>query len=1462
MVRHSLAGALWLVVGILASFLGALSALVGTDAGRLLLNRVAVGALRHVVDGTVEIGDVGGALLTGVTLRDVRVFDLDTTLVATLPRVDATYNPFDLAAGRVVLLALELHQPVINVVQHRSGRLNVEELLRLGRPSTGPQGPATLILFRNVRIDQGSLTLRLQERGAGDVAGREIDALNGDGRRRIRRFEHLDARFATLLISSPRQPGIHIDIARLAGTSTDPEVTFTDLSGRVAVVGDSLALDLSRVQLPGSRLSGRGSVRWPRDTLLFDLSVRADSATLGDVHFLTPRFPRSAVLRGDLRLRSHGGRLLEMQLDPLDLRYGGGTLTGRLTTMSAADSGLIAVHGAELFARNVDLDLPRALVDTLPFYGRLSGRTTADGALHALALDVDWTFRDSLVAGWPTSHLRGKGEIDLSAPDGMRFQPFAVESTTVDFGTIRRLAPAIMLDGTLGAAGMLTGALHDARFTGTLTHRDGERPTSAVSGTVGLDTRTDMIGLFADVRADPLSFDGIRGSFPGLPLRGAVTGPITLAGTLAELRSHADLKSSAGTVRVDGVLMLLESRFGVRDFTMRGQDVDLEHWVAGAPGSSLTFTVGGSLAQDSAAPPVGVLSATLSRSTLAGAVLDTGWAVLRCADGRLYLDSLRIGRPGFVATGAGALGWRRPAGGVVSLTFSADTLNSLDSLATWLVGPDPQRQPRGRGLRGGANASLTLGGALDSLAIEARGTTERLRWRDWEVPAGHAQMAYQPGPVPGLRFDVALDSLRHGRVGFAAASAAGRGTVDSLTWFARSRFGDAGAFVTGGRLARRSRGAGHAGGITLGLDSLALLLPGGVWLLERPTEVVVNDSVIAVAGLTVRSLSDSGRIVLDGKIPALGEANAHLQVEAFPLAGIYTLLEGDTTGVGGTVTATVGLAGTRTDPVYVGTVALSDGSLREFHVPFVDGTLAYRERRLDGELHFRRGSQQILTVTASLPLDLSLVAVAERALPDTLSVSARADSADLSALEVLTPLVQDVRGVFSADVGLAGTWRDPRMRGVVRIAGGAATLPELNVRYENVTGDLGLSGDTIAVRSLSVMSGPGRMDLSGFVRLQELTHPILGLNISADRFKALDLKGNVTVTGSGRLTLTGPVFGATLTGRATVTSGVLYFADLIEKRIVNLEEFSDSALESLIEEQRLGPEFQSVFLDSLHIRGLDLAMGTDVWLRSNEANIQLTGTVTLSKERDNYLLSGTLQAPRGVYRLKVGPITREFVVSEGTVTYFGTPDLDAELNIAGKHTVHPMPTLSQHSPEDIVVVAHITGTLLVPRVTLEAQGQDLSQTDVISYLFFGKSSVDLSGDPRALTGQSALVRTAVAALSGELERTLVSDLGIPLDYVEIRPGASTDPFWGMQLSVGRQLGRKSFLVVNAGFCQGHAFAVTNMIGLSFQFRLSPEFRTEASFEPVRDCSTDPLVGSPTRPVPHQVGFDLIWERRY
>src|SRR5216117_2673604 len=1467
MIRRSLGVALWSLVGLLACLLGALNALVGTRAGRSLLARVGSAAVESAVAGSIEVGEVRGSLFTGVVLTDVRLLDPDSTLVAWLPRAELGYNPIDFAAGRVVFMEVRLERPIINIVQHANGKTNFDELLRLGEKDTvtvkplGPAGPRSLILLRNVQIMDGSLTLRLQKHGEVNSTNEEIEFSGEDGRYRVRRFEHLNARLAAMRIQAPREKGIRIDVLRLATESTDPKLSIADVVGRVTIEGRTLDVDLSRVRFPPTQFRARGTVQWPRDTLLWNLVMNTDSATLTDIRFLDPRFPEHAVLHGGVTLASHGGRLLEIQLRPLDLTFGEGRLTGHVNAFSAADSGLVALRQGDLVARELSLDFPRVYIDSLPFHGRLTGRTIVDGPMSALKIETEWSFRDSLVPGWPESQIFGKGEINVAGKD-LAFQPFAVETGRIDIGTVRRLVPGFDLQGELDASGTLTGTLKNVMFSGTLRHHDGDRPASVVRGVVRLDFRTDVLGVFTDVHADSLSLDGLTGRVAAFPLRGTLTGTIRMNGDLTGVETHADLAmlGGGGAVRGDGTLLLgardEHPGFVVRGFALRAQDVNLQRWLTrgNAPPSRLTFMATGSVAADSVTKPTGDLLVLLAPSLFAGTIIDSGATKVRFAEGKLFVDSLRLQQPGLLTSGRGSLGWQRPDHGTLTFDFDADTLGVLDSLVTWLAGPNAASAFSVDKLKGSAQVRATLDGALDSLSVGADAHVLDLRWRGWRLPKGEGTIAYQPGPVP--RFDAAanMDSLGYGRLGFGAASAHARGTRDSLTWFARSRVGDLGAFLAGGRYAR------PAGGSTQHaiVDSLAVLLPSGVWFLERPTALTFGDSVLHVDSASLTNAAGAGRLTVSGDLPSQGPIDARVSLDGFPLTGIYALMQSDTLGVAGALTATMVANGTRAYPLYSGSFAFSNASFGSFRAPFMDGIIDYRNRRLNGEVHLWRSGQQVLNVIAHLPLDLALVPVAQRQLPDTLSVQARADSVDLGVLAAVTTTVQQVEGVFNADLGIGGTWEAPRMRGGLQIGHAAATIPALNVRYANMNGSLSLLGDTIRVDSITATSEQGRAQLTGYMRLERLTKPVLALNITTSNFKALDLRGYLTVTASGRVALSGPVFGATLTGRGTVTSGVLHFADLVNNRVVNLDEpwVQDLIDTSLIRRQRLGPEFQSVFFDSLRISNLQLTMGQDAWLRSSEANIQLTGSVQVNRVRNNYVLSGTLQAPRGTYRLQVGPVTREFVVSEGTVRYLGTPDLNAELDISARHVVHPLPGTGDN--KDIIVIAHIQGTLLVPKLTLESDQGAMSQTELISYLMFNKPSFQLGSGETALMGN-----VLASAFAGELERTFVSDLGVPLDYFEIRPGDPNNPFSGAQVAAGWAIGGNTFLVLNAGFCQqnqsNQSSRLTNLLGASLQFRFSQEWRSEASFEPVRSCGPASVTQPP---VSRQVGFDLFWERRY
>jgi autotransporter translocation and assembly factor TamB len=1365
-----------------------------------------------------------------------------------------------------------LNHPYVNLLQHKNGRLDIEELLHLGEHHGPPsQRPAALVLLRNVRIEDGTVLLRLQSRPSPSDSAAEIENAGADGRRRVRRFEHVNASVRAFQISSPNEKGIRIDVDSLSTLVSDPAVVVRHLAGRAIIAGDSLDANFPLVGLPGTRANLKGMFRWPHGPVLYDLTVRADSATLADLRFLVPGFPAGAVYHGNAQVRSHGPDLLEIHLDPLDVTYHGGRLTGHVTALSRARVGIAALNGGDLTAQNFDLSFAQPFIDSLPFLGRLDGHTTVDGDIGALAMDVDWTFRDSLVPGWPVSRIRGNGTVGAGAPLGLRFSPFTVQSADIDLGTARRVIPGLPLKGTLNASGTLTGRIRNIHFAGSLRQHDGPSPATVAHGSLAFDSRTDTLGVNADLIADTLSFDGLHSSFPGLAVQGSAAGTLRVAGTPGALSTHVDLTgiSGDGHVKADGILGLSPGHFSSRDALVSWTDLDPQEWIPGAPPSRLAGHASGTIEADSGRAPAGAFEATIDPSMVAGAALDGGLVGARFADNHVYLDSLLLHQPGIRVTGLGNLGWHRPAVGSLIVDIEADSVDGLDSLLTWVTGrsraPDGTLAP----LVGDARASVTLDGALDSLAVTVRGSFDRLRARGLVFAGALAHLRLSPGPVPHFTADVSVDSARGFGVRLASARAAAAGSPDSLSWGLHSGLGDLATVAGGGRWRR------FQGSTAVGVDSLGLEIPGGSWTLDAPVDVTVDDSAVQVGKFSLSQGGGSGKVSGQAELRQEGPGQATIQAVGVPLAGLYAVLERDTTGVSGTATATLGIGGTRAQPTYTGSFALSGASFGDFSTPYVDGTIGYQGQRLDGTVHVWRSGQRVLNLTAHLPLDLALERVARRQLPDTLAIRAVADSVDLSVLEAVTPALKRVVGFLSADAGIRGTWDAPRLDGTIQFDSAGATIPSIGARYDDMAGRFRLAGDTIEVQSLTTHSDKGTATLTGFVRLDQLTKPVLGLHVSADRFKALDIRNYMSVAASGELDLTGPVFGATLRGRGTVTSGVLYFADLVNKRVINLDSpdpwiasLIDTSLSNLIRRERLGPAFQSVFLDSLRVEGLQMTMGSDVWLRSNEANIQLAGTVSLDKRLRNYLMSGTLQTPRGTYQLVVGPgLNREFTVTQGTVRYFGTPDLDAALNIRANHVVHAVNPSGNTQTQDITVTANIGGTLLAPKLTLSSDTPDASQTEIISYLLFGQPTAPIGGEQGPNNNRTLLTSAVASIVSGQVERSVVSDLGIPIDYFEFHPGTA-GTLSGAQLAAGWQIGRKTFLVLNAGYCQGVPVDINSTLGASLQFRISPEWRTEASFEPVTNCNQNylgSLVPGAANQNPNalrQVGLDLFWERHY
>ena len=1451
------------LLGSLAMVLGVVSSMTLTPPGRNLLARTVTEGLGRILLGRVKVGAISGSFLYDLTLENLVVRDTSGALLADLPRVRVTYQLPNFLAKQVVLSSVQLERPTIQLIKHRNGRLNLEEVLRLGTGKKG--GTSPLIDFYDVKVHDGALRIALPwnpsksltTREARDSAlaaerakpGRVIEA-SPEGLRKVILFSDLTTRMGRLRISTPDHLPFTVDLDSLATRVSDPAVTVRDAVGRIRLHADSAIFGFSRAYLPDTRVSGGGAVTWPHDTVLFDFQATSPHVNLQDLLWVSPHFP-AMTGSGVLAAKSETGARTAYDIRELHLRGDNQRVDGELVAITDKKRGLGA-RDMRLILHDLDLDAVRPYLDTLPFYGTITGTLAGAGFLDAMDLTLDWAYADAEVQGHPVSTLAGNGIVGAIRDSGLTFTDFHLRRSDIDLHTVRRVAPAVILEGRLAAAGTLDGPLRNVTFVGTARQQDAARPASQATGTVHLDTRFDTLGLATDVTFEPLSFDGIRRAFPSLKAQGELRGRFQSQGTLSRLQVNTTLNGEIGTVGAEGLVTLLPPKWGAEQLLLRFSRLDLQ----ALTGRKLPTVLAGELrvtgSIDTLRAPEADLQLALTRGRVREWEIDSLFGRGSVHDSVIRVDTAYAKWKGARAAGGGTLGWHAPHTGRMAFSLVADSLIGFDSLLLASTGQKRDTSADARPLTGVAEGTARLAGSLDSLEAAAALTLRGLEWQRIRAPEVSGSFTWLGGQRPRVTASVKSDSIAVQKWIFRHASAQAGGFADSVTWSGGSSVGDASRFDGDGQWYQKD------GNRFVAVDTLLARLAVHRYRLQEPVVVSLADSARSVSPLALVATDGSGSIRVAGRVPGSEPGALTLEMLGLDLHDVYGLLQRDTTGLSGEIGLDLQVGGTAKAPTLRGTARLADARFGDFQAPLAEAGLNYQERRLDANLDLWSTGENILQVEAHLPLDLAFGAVEKRQLEGPLSVRAHADSVDLGLLEALTTAVTRVDGTLAADVKVEGTWGEPRLAGSVQVRNGTMAIPSLGVHFGTVHGGAVLQGDSLALRDVLLTSGGGRLTVGGSVRLEDLSRPVLNLTFRADQFRAIDVRNFLSLTATGDLQLKGPVFDATLTGRLLANSGVLYFADLVNKRIVDLEDpaYADLVDSTLIRREKLGSTFESRFLDSLRIDDLRLEMGSDVWLRSGEANIQLEGQVRASKVRQEYQPTGTLNAPRGTYTLKIGPVTRDFSVSRGEVKYLG--NLNAQLNIQAQHTVRPV------RGDEVPVIANITGTLYAPRLTLESTFRPpISETDLVSYLITGYPANEAT-----LLGQGSLVTTGLSyfssALSSELERALIQDIGIPIDLIEIRPGTSspTGPATLTQLAAGWQIGKKTFLTFNAGFCPDFSQLSYKNLGASLEFRFSREWKLQSTVEPtIQSCRPGGLT-QPTVSTPYQVGLDILWEREF
>jgi translocation and assembly module TamB len=1485
------------VAGLLAVFAGSVAILTRTDWGRAKALAFAVETVNRGIQGRLYIGTISGSIFTGLQIDTLEIRDRNDSLFVALARVDLQYDPRDLLDRRLLFHRVRLGRVTANIFEDSIGMLNFRRIFPSGPPGQAQepsrQAWGQFIKLEDVVVESAQVTLTTRwSPGDSTVPRSVLDSITTFNLQRTDKviwrgpgtlYETRQWTNGRIELDSARlddrQPGGRkFAIRQLAIDESYPPFRFRNARGFVRILGDSIWSDVPHFELPGSAGSMSGKVWWgPNQPTRFDLVIEGDTVSLADIAWIYPTLPTEGGGRMNLMIRSERDpRIIDYVITDMDVRTIDSRLRGDMTFGVGAPVTIL--KDVDITAQPVDFRLIEHLSGEplpYPWRGTISGSLIASGGpLDNFMVDSsDLVFRDANVPGAVTiGQLRGR--MDILKPSEVVFNGLDVDLDQLDLRTLQFLVPAFpRLNGLVAGTATLDSSWLDVRFReADLTHTDGSGPPTRLVGngrvTFGETTTTYDVAM----TAQPFSFTTFSRAYTEthIPLKGEYTGPLRIQGTTDDLFLATELRGPAGLLAYDGRV----DGDSIGGYALEGQlrfeNLDLRTLLdtAVTPVTALTGVAALAVRGDSLFNLVGATDLDLDRSRIDSVVVHDGARLrLRFADGRMRVfgtDTVEtaVGR----VLASGGLGLGASVRDSMTVEFRVDTLGSLRRYL---------RAAPGDSVQGSIEGLMVLSGNVDTLNVRGVATGY-----DVVLPGIDAnEVRLTPAltnVTRSLGGEVVLhaDTLSLGGVHFQ--------DIDGRVALEAGRPGSYSVLATetNGPVIESSGAVRIEGDTTnVVVEALSIMLDQRRFTLDRPATVRVEPQLILVDTLVLVTDGDAA-MRFSANVPDSLPLNVRLVLESLPLADLSVIAQRNLP-VGGELTAALDVNGTRGSPVMTATGTLNSVTAGDVTVAQIAANARYENGRVSGEGRVVQADTTVLTVDGSYPIDLALLPRDNRFPADTMRLRVRAPNVGLAILESFTTAVRSASGTLTANAELAGMAGRAMLNGQLAVNSGQVTLPLMGITLRRINADLTARNDTLVFDTLTMVSGPE--NTSTFSTSGWIAHPLnpdsvaFDLGLLANEFHAIGRRTIADLYVTANVQWRGTDLNSTATGVVSVDRGDIALPETTDKDLYAVPDWRELGLDSTVY-GRLGlvPQPATRFLRGLSAENVRVVMGPDVWLKSQDANIKLAGSVNLRVARsetfteDQLVLTGDLQTERGTYRLNVSPLQRTFQVEQGTLRFFGDPGFNPSLDIRAVYTSRT--TASHGGRNDVRVGVHLTGTLASPRAELYAADSllGLSQSDLLSYVLFDQPSFSVG------TGTSSAMALILNSLSSLASSQASRIAGGWLDVVQLQTGTQYgvpglgigSAFQGAQLAVGRQFGDRFFLSLTSGLCVANSAAAgprfTEGLGVRAEYRFgrTSDAGVAFAYEPSFDRLICSGVVDQFNTSKKQIGLDFfrIWRR--
>ena len=1431
------------------------------------------------LNGRLTIGRLGGNLFFGVELEDIDV-TLNGQSVVAVKDIGLQYSVFDFLGGGVRLDSIRLNRPVVRLEKNNEG-WNLARLLKKQEKEADREGPGRPIGIGEIGITDGSVVID------GPIGPSGVDLPS--------RIERLNA-----TLGFEYQPvNYTVRIGHLSFRSPDRDFHLADLSGTISTKEDAIFVEKLAIRTEESALSVDGSVRAYQHTPRLALEISSEKLALQEIGRLVPALRRYA-LQPAFQI-SANGPLSGLRL-VFHTRSAAGQLDGDvvtdLTVPERRIQGSVDLRHLDLApllkpdAQHSDIT-GRAVVDL-----RLTGRTAPN---PLAAIDGRWqVIAPRVVAfGYEARDVTAKGHFDRGVlhMDGKAaaYGGRASVTGTVVPGTPLRLdlkgdaahmdlrnlpralrIPAVPTD--LNVAYRVAGSVNDLNADATFRPSQLAGARIADGGTAGVTVKGKDIAYRADATVEDLDIQRIGRAFRIAALsedryHSVVNGSFVVNGAGTALdRMTLDargtlLESSLFGGRVPR--LVFETRLANQGLTVKaeGEFSGFDPAVAaGRP--ELAGNLSGALNIDATVPSlVGPIDPMALRAAGIVSLVDSRvgeLAITRAAvdgqfaDGQGDIRSLAISGPDLDVNANGHLDLRPD--GATDLEYRASVMN-LETVGRMLKTE----------VAGNLTAEGRLTGNQRSLETKGTGSVSNLRYGTTSVLAAKTTYDVRVPDLQPARAEVTADTTA------TLLQVAGRNIPEATartTWKDQTLGFEARILEQKRTLAADGDLVMHPDHQEIHLRDLAVTTAGVEWRTEPGREAAIQYGGDRIVVEGMRLVSGAQRLAVDGAFGGPGDTLT-VRAEAVDVASVNAVMLGQQQ-IGGTLSATATLTGTREAPRADATFSITGGSFREFKYQSFDGTLVYAVDgvRLDTKLSqtpeawiAAKGFVPAALFKASDPADSAAHPTDEHlaARPgEELDIAVKSSTLSLGLIAAFVPQVSKVSGTLEADVRVTGSPRDPHLSGAIDIRNGAFTVADLTKSgYSGFNTRITLAPDRVQIQAFSLLDEHQHtLSVSGELAVHKRQIGGVQIAIKSDQFEIIDnrladIKLNTDVR------ITGELRQPRVEGTLAVHTGTIDVGQVLAATTSNAYAVEPTKLESEAPgavppsgaaggataprsteapadpaaATAAGSSAPAVAADSA--TQAQAAAGQEEPAPAPSVFDALTLDVRLSMP-NNVVVKGTDLNPSGASPIGLGDVNvtiggdvraikkaGDKVRLIGTVnTVRGTYDFqgrrfdiqrDGRIQFSGSTEINPrLDIVAQRVISGVEAQVHVRGTARKPELTLTSR-PPLDEADILSLIIFNQPANAL-GEGQ----QVSLAQRAGALASGFVASSLARSIGgaLEIDVFEIQ--TAPEDGYGPSVTLGEQVGERLFLKFR------QAFGAQSVSEFILEYQLAEYLRLQTS----------------------------------